>query len=62
MSDLERVFARLADDAGFADAVRLDPLDALRPYDLSADDLRRIEAALTRPIAFDTLLGRPDPS
>lgn len=45
MPGLDAVFRRLADDASFADAVRRDPERALRDYDLTADERRRIDRA-----------------
>lgn len=47
MADIDAVFARLTNDSGFADALRTDPATALREYRLSADDLTRLEQALS---------------
>ncbi len=43
---LADVFARLTADPHFADEIRRQPADALRGYQLSSDDLRRISAAV----------------
>jgi hypothetical protein len=59
MSGIEAVFVRLADDPGFADAIRAHPAEALRGYDLSDDDLRRLDAAIgsARPPGMAATLG-----
>lgn len=53
MAGLSDVMSKLASDPAFADAVRSNPTDALRGFDLSADDLVRIErvVAESRPPA-----------
>ena len=51
----------MADDATFADALRVDPRTALTGFDLSASDLRRLESFLTRPLDLTEILGS-DPS
>jgi hypothetical protein len=55
MDALDLVFARLANETGFADAVRNDPAAALRGLDLSLDDLRRIERLLVEPAGLTAL-------
>jgi hypothetical protein len=52
---LDLVFARLANEPGFADALRHDPAAALRGLDLSLDDLRRIERMLVEPVDLTSL-------
>ncbi len=47
----------MADDASFADALRIDPRTALAGFDLSAPDLRRLESFLTRPLDLAQILG-----
>jgi len=46
MADLDVVLARVANDPAFADAVRNDPTNALRGYQLDASELSRLEHAL----------------
>lgn len=46
MAGLDIVMARVANDAGFADALRTDPANALRGYHLDASELERLEQAL----------------
>ncbi|MGB8862044.1 MAG: hypothetical protein WCC60_22500 [Ilumatobacteraceae bacterium] len=46
MQGLDDVFARLANDPTFADAIRNDPARALRPYHLDDAELGRLEHAL----------------
>jgi hypothetical protein len=53
---LDLVFARLANEPGFADALRLDPAAALRGLDLSLDDLRRLEQFLVERVDLTSLL------
>ena len=59
MPGIEAVFVRLVDDPAFADALRARPAEALRGYDLSDADLRRIEAAIgnARPPGIAATLG-----
>lgn len=58
MPGLDAVFARLANDASFADSVRSDPTRALLGYTLSPADLRRVAAALgDEPFRLEQLLG-----
>jgi hypothetical protein len=59
---IEDVFARLANDEQFAQALRLDPASTLREYALSASDLVRLERALGGSTEPTSLLGvRPLP-
>ncbi len=46
MAGLDEIFARLANDPSFADAIRTDPTRALGGYRLGALELRRLEQAL----------------
>ena len=46
MAGLEDVLRRIANDAAWADQVRLTPTEALRGYDLGPDELVRLERAL----------------
>lgn len=46
--DIDLVLRRIEADEMFASAVRAEPVIALFGYTLSADDLRLIEAVLTR--------------
>jgi|JI10StandDraft_1071094.scaffolds.fasta_scaffold57548_3 hypothetical protein len=46
MAGLDAVFARLANDPTFADAIRTDPAVALRGYPLESTELARLERAL----------------
>lgn len=58
MSDLQEVFRRLANDHTFGDALRNDPVTALRNYRLSGADLRRLEKALSgSPCSVEDLLS-----
>lgn len=57
MASLDLVFARLANEPGFADRLRNDPATALRGLDLSLDDLRRIEQFLVERLDLSSLLG-----
>ncbi len=57
MASLDLVFARLANEPGFADRLRNDPATALRGLDLSLDDLRRLEQFLLERIDLSSLLG-----
>ena len=59
MPDIDAVFQRIANDPEFADAVRTDPTNALRPYRLDVDDLARVDAALhgRRPADISALFG-----
>ena len=59
VASLDHVFARLVDDPPFADAVRSDPASALRAYDLTASDLRRLETFLSDKVDIRSLLGTP---
>jgi hypothetical protein len=52
MSDLAVVFDRLTNEADFADALRRDPVAALSPYELSTDELRRLERALNASVSL----------
>jgi|APDOM4702015248_1054824.scaffolds.fasta_scaffold178956_2 hypothetical protein len=61
MAGLAEVFTRLSNDPTFADLLRLDPVRALRGYELSVEDLQRLEAALGgSPPPITTLLRRND--
>jgi hypothetical protein len=57
VAPLDLVFARLANEPGFADTLRNDPATALRGLDLSLDDLRRLEQFLVERIDLSSLLG-----
>lgn len=59
MSGIEEVFVRLANEPGFADEIRARPAEALRGYDLSDADLRRLDAAIgsSRPSGMAATLG-----
>jgi hypothetical protein len=57
MPGIDDVFARLANDEQFAQSLRLDPAASLRGYNLSADDLQRLERALSGTVEPGTLLG-----
>jgi hypothetical protein len=46
MAGLEAVFSRIANDPSFADAVRADPVQALRGYQLDPAGLARVAHAL----------------
>lgn len=46
MPGIEDVFMRLTNEPAFADAIRSAPAVALRGYDLSDADLRRLDAAI----------------
>lgn len=46
MTALADVFARLTSDPSFADAIRRNPVEALRAFNLDAGELRRLELAL----------------
>lgn len=46
MTALADVFARLISDPAFADAIRRNPAEALRAFNLDASELSRLEAAL----------------
>lgn len=47
MSDIDDVLARLRDDREFEEALRRDPGEALRWYDLSDDDLELLSPRIT---------------
>ncbi len=47
MSDIDDVLARLRDDREFEEALRQDPGEALRWYDLSDDDLEILSPRIT---------------
>jgi hypothetical protein len=62
MPGIEDVFARLANDEQFAQALRLDPAATLREFSLSASDLVRLERALNGQVEPTSVLGvRPRP-
>ena len=46
MAGLDDALARIANDPAWADAVRTNPTDALRGFDLGPDELARLEHAL----------------
>jgi len=48
VGDIDTVLHRLRVDGEYRLALISDPIDALAPYDLSADDLRRLDRALGR--------------
>lgn len=60
MASLDQVFARLADDPTFADAIRTDPASALRGIDLSDTDLRRLEQFFALRLDLRSILGTED--
>ena len=61
MPGLDAVFARVANDPSFADAIRNDPAAALRGYLLEPAELGRLERALGLGPAPPSPLFRPRP-
>lgn len=62
MSGLDEVLARIANDPTWADAVRTNPTDALRGYDLDPDELSRLEHAMgTNPGPPPPIFQTPEP-
>jgi hypothetical protein len=60
MADLAAVLTRVTNDPAFADAIRHDPVTALRGYQLDPSELRRLEQALgIAPGPAPSLFGLP---
>jgi len=50
VADIDKVLHRLQADGEYQQALINDPIAALAPYELNADDLRRLDHALGRPV------------
>ena len=61
MSDIDEVLRRLRADGDYYEALISDPIEALAPYELNADDLRRLDRELGRQVepSIHLLLNPP---